>query len=155
MASINLDTFKKKQTNTKNYTYIDVHLDIMEEKKFIGQRNVVGRDMRVSYDIDAIKNSLVNLFNTIPGERLLLPDYGCDIRRYIFEPISDTNGKIIGDSIYNAIIKWESRVKVKNIYVQPIIDENQYNILLRIAVPFMTKLLDISSIFNKNGYILI
>lgn len=154
MASINLDTFKKKQTNTKDYTYVDLYLDIMEEKKFVGQRNVVGRDMRVSYDIDAIKNSLANLFNTIPGERLLLPDYGCDIRRYIFEPISDINGKIIGDSIHNAIVKWESRVRVKNIYVQPLIDENQYNILLRIAVPFMSKLLDISSIFNKNGYIL-
>lgn len=154
MASINFNVFKKKQYSNE-YTYVDLNLDITEQKPYVGNTNSTGRDLKVAFDIDAIKNSLINLFNTSPKERLLLPDYGCDIRRYIFEQINSSNAQMIGDEIYNAIVKWESRVRVKNVYVQPKPDENMYNIVLRIAIPFSEQYLDISSIFNSQGYIII
>ena len=41
----------------------------------------------VSAETD-IRQSLVILLGTIPGERVMQPDYGCDLRRLVFEPIN-------------------------------------------------------------------
>ena len=34
----------------------------------------------------AIKSDLIHLLLTTPGDRLYLPEFGADLRRYIFEP---------------------------------------------------------------------
>tara|TARA_R110000824_G_scaffold122403_6_gene279570 strand:+ start:4382 stop:4765 length:384 start_codon:yes stop_codon:yes gene_type:complete len=44
---------------------------------------------------DAIRSDLLHLLLTNKGERLYLPDFGSDLRKYIFEPNDDiTHGKI-------------------------------------------------------------
>ena len=37
-------------------------------------------------DRDAIKSDLLHLLLTNKGERLYMPDFGSDLRKYIFEP---------------------------------------------------------------------
>ena len=42
-----------------------------------------------------LKSDLLHLLLTNKGERLYLPDFGSDLRKYIFEPNDDiTHGKI-------------------------------------------------------------
>jgi phage baseplate assembly protein W len=45
------------------------------------------------------KNNLINLILTKKGERLMQPEFGCDVWRVLFEPIDN-----IENSIENAII---------------------------------------------------
>ena len=51
------------------------------------KKHPVTNDLVVSRDASAIKQSIVNLLLTNKGERPFNPDYGSDIRSYLFEPL--------------------------------------------------------------------
>ena len=51
------------------------------------KKHPVTNDVVVSRDASAIKQAIQNLLLTNKGERLMNPEYGSDIRRYLFEPL--------------------------------------------------------------------
>ncbi len=51
------------------------------------------------------KNNLINLILTKKGERLMQPDFGCDVWKALFEPM-DNIETLIEDSITNAVSIW-------------------------------------------------
>ena len=89
----------------------------------------------MSKDELAIKNSLVNLFNTTPGEKILNPEFGLNLKRFLFEPLTDLTARIIGETIYEGISKYEPRVRIINIGVIKDIDNQQFDITISIAIP--------------------
>lgn len=64
-----------------------------------------------------IKQSLEILMNTNKGERMMLPDYGCDLQSFLFESISSSNLHLLQDMIRTAILNYESRIEVNNVIV--------------------------------------
>jgi phage baseplate assembly protein W len=131
----------------------------MAQKPFelsTSNRTVVGKskDMKVAYDINAIKNSITNLFNTLPGERILLPDYGCDLRQFVFNAVTDMATKHIGRIIETSITKWEPRVRIVNINVDGYAETNEYIIGLILEVPFLSRgeTLKLSGLLNRQGF---
>ena len=158
MGSINFNSFKNVNYSQKNYTYTDIFLDMAQEpfEILMGDRTVNGngRDMKVAYDLNAIRNSIINLFNTLPGERILLPDYGCDLRRFIFEPITDSTSRLIGRTIKTSIEQWEPRVVLVNINVDAYISRAEYEVTLVLEVPFLQRneKLNIAGILNRQGF---
>ena len=126
-----------KQLEDTNFTYKDLHLDWDTDGKFVSQSNskTTGNDVKVSYDISAIKNSIRNLFNTRPGQRFLFPRYGLDLYQYLFEPITEKNALYIGKTINKAIETYEPRVRPINCRVLPLPDDNQYDITLIVEFP--------------------
>jgi len=157
MSSINLNSLENTTLNEEKYTYVDFHLDFSENligaatnfNQTIGN----GRDVAVSFDLNAIRNSLTNLFNTIPGERFLLPEYGSDLRRYVFDPISESSGRRIGREIQTSIDKWEPRVSLTKLDIVGHHDRNEYEITMVLAVPFLTEPLNLEGILTRDGYI--
>lgn len=80
---------------------------------------------------------------TNPGERINRPDFGCEIRRMLFNPNSEVSASLAQVSIYQALEKWLGTViKVENVKVQPI-DE-----LLEIRVVFVIKALQERTYLN-------
>jgi len=67
-------------------------------------------------DIELIKRDLLNNFYTRPGERLMMPTYGCGIWNYLFEPFDPVTKDAI---IYQCqqVINNDSRVQMKDINV--------------------------------------
>ncbi len=59
-----------------------------------------------------IRQSLAILLGTTFGERLIHPDFGCNLRDYLFEPVTVTLKSIIKDLVETAIIKHESRIRL-------------------------------------------
>tara|TARA_R110000751_G_scaffold3656_1_gene17392 strand:+ start:334 stop:717 length:384 start_codon:yes stop_codon:yes gene_type:complete len=55
-------------------------------------------------DADAIRADLLHLLLTNKGERLYMPDFGSDLKKYIFEPNDDVTHEQIKDNL-NATIK--------------------------------------------------
>jgi phage baseplate assembly protein W len=158
MGSINFNSFKNVNYSQKNYTYTDIFLDMAQEpfEILMGDRTINGngRDMKVAYDLNAIRNSIINLFNTLPGERILLPDYGCDLRRFIFEPITDSTSRLIGRTIKTSIEQWEPRVVLVNINVDAYISRAEYEVTLVLEVPFLQRneKLNVAGILNRQGF---
>ena len=60
----------------------------------------------------AIRQAILILLFTIPGERVMRPDYGCDLHRLIFSPNDDTTAGLAIHYIRRAIEQWEPRVDI-------------------------------------------
>ena len=64
-----------------------------------------------------IQQSLLILLGTAPGERVMHPDFGCGINRLVFEPISNSLFTKIKDLVEQAILLFESRIKLNDVVV--------------------------------------
>jgi len=145
MPSLTFTGLQKIQVTSKEYTYSDLHLDFA---------NPISKDLAVDYDVAAVKNSLINLFNTVPGQNLLNPEYGLNLVQYLFEPIGETNGRIIGNAIVDGITTYEPRVIIRTIDVETDEEEQTYYITLNILVPLLNTEIRIPGTLNKTGFIL-
>lgn len=124
----------------QQYIYKDLTLDMKEDTITTTgfSKAINGTDIAVSLDSAAIKNSLQNLFNTLPGQRFLFPEYGLDLRQYLFYPVNEGTGEAIKNKINTAIRTWEPRVQVNNILVIPEPDKNQYVINIILDIPSLS-----------------
>lgn len=61
-------------------------------------------------DKDMIKQSIIMILSTEIGDRKMLPEYGCALRQFMFEPITYTLLKRIEKEVDRAIRKWESDI---------------------------------------------
>jgi hypothetical protein len=139
----------------QGYLYKDLFLDITPSVYYNSQINkkVTLRDVQGSFDEQAIKNSLTNIFLTTPGQKILSPEFGLDLRRYLFEQVNDFNAFQIQDDILNRLPEMEPRVQVINVVVRPIPDQHEYYITLQINIPSLNIYgLSLQSLLNNNGY---
>lgn len=138
MPAIKLQGISAKSNEHTGYTYTDVTLDIkpndlQQNSNLYKPTN--STDIDVSVDEGAIKNALVNLFNTIPGQKVLNPEFGLDLKKFLFEPLTDFTAQVIGETIYKGIARWETRVLITNIDVRQDYDNYQYVISLTLLIP--------------------
>ena len=66
-------------------------------------------------DVDDIQSSLLILLTTRPGERVMRPDYGCNLDELLFEPLTTTFKTYIKDLVSTAILYYEPRIEVNSI----------------------------------------
>ena len=140
---------------SQGYLYKDLFLDLTPSVYYNKQLNkqVTLKDVQGSFDEQAIKNSVTNAFLTSPGQKILSPEYGIDLRRYLFEPVTDFNAFQIQDDIMNLLPDMEPRIQVERVIVQPIPDQHEYFITLQINVPSLNIYgLSLESLLNNNGY---
>jgi phage baseplate assembly protein W len=72
---------------------------------------------RTQSGMDQIKSDLLALLLTEPGERVMLPDFGTSLKKFIFEPNDSSVIEQIRNEIARAISIWEPRIAVQNIEV--------------------------------------
>jgi phage baseplate assembly protein W len=75
-----------------------------------------GRLERVG-DTEIIAQALRMLLRTTPGERLMRPDYGCDLRRYLFAPNTLATRRLIATEVARAINRFEDRIDLTSVDV--------------------------------------
>jgi uncharacterized protein len=63
-------------------------------------------------DDEAIRQSLLLLISTRPGERVMRPEYGCDLYRLVFSPNDDTTAGLAIHFVRQAVERWEPRIEV-------------------------------------------
>ena len=73
---------------------------------------------------DQIKSNLVNLLLTDIGERVMNPGFGTNLRRFIFEGITETNIEELRLSLISSISIYIPEITVQNITVTPNADYN-------------------------------
>jgi phage baseplate assembly protein W len=134
MASIYIDELKKTENKP---LYIDLKLDLnpnyVKKPRLQSFDNII--DLKASYDLEAIYNSIFNIFTTMPGQKILNPTFGLNLNQFLFTAITEDNATLIGELILQGIQRYEPRVVVRKVYVIPDPDENTYQIGLRLDVP--------------------
>ncbi len=65
-----------------------------------------GRSAAPLSDAEHVRDELLQLLLTSPGERLFLPEFGGGVRKLVFEPASDVLRGIVKARITNALSRW-------------------------------------------------
>jgi phage baseplate assembly protein W len=82
-------------------------------------------------DKKAIKSDLMHLLLTTKGERLYMPDFGTNLRKYLFEPNVASVSSDIRSEIQGAIDKYIPNLQVDKLEVEPY-EGNEHTVIVRI-----------------------
>ena len=66
----------------------------------------------------AIKSDLIHLLLTTPGDRLYLPDFGTNLRKFIFEPNDKKVREDIKTEVQNSISKYIPNLTITELTVE-------------------------------------
>jgi len=83
---------------------------------------------------DAIKNNLINYFLTNDNERYLSPNFGGNLRKYVFEQINSNNTDFLKEDIQQQITLYFPNVIVASLDVIEYPDNNQIVITLKYTI---------------------
>ncbi len=61
---------------------------------------------------EAVRQSLLMLLSTIPGERVMRPTYGCHLHRLVFWPNDDTTAGLAIHYVRRAVEQFEPRAAI-------------------------------------------
>ena len=76
----------------------------------------------------AIARSIRNLVLTTPGERFFNEDLGSGVSEVLFDTVDDISSAVIRDEIEQTIVRFEPRVKLQDVKVDPDYDNNEFNV---------------------------
>lgn len=142
-------------TNINDLKYQDLKLDFeysyTQNSEFLKKNEII--DLKVDYDLNAVKNSLRNMFITNRGEKLLNPYFGIGLASFVFDQATQSTAKIIGDAILTNINTFEPRVQVNKVNVIANEDDNSYTINIIMSVPQLkAELVNLIGLLNNKGF---
>ena len=94
------------------------------------QANPINNDIIGVKNDTAIARSIRNLIFTVPGERFFNEDLGSKVSQVLFDTVDDISASAIRDEIEDTIIKYEPRVKIKDIRVKPDFDNYTFDVTI-------------------------
>jgi phage baseplate assembly protein W len=89
-----------------------------------GAENILSRQE----DERLIKNDILQLLLTVPGERVMRPDFGVNLRNFVFEQLTPNDLASLRIEIELAITIHEPRVVVESVALERDDDNNQMRI---------------------------
>jgi len=76
----------------------------------------------ISEDED-IREAILIILSTTPGERVMRPEFGCGIHEYVFSVINSSNLLMIEDEIKTALTLYEPRISIEEVKAKPDVSE--------------------------------
>jgi phage baseplate assembly protein W len=68
---------------------------------------------------EKVQQAILVILLTEPGERVMRPDFGCGLRRFLMEPNTVAVRASIQRVVAAAIDAWEPRVRIREVTVTP------------------------------------
>ena len=94
------------------------------------QSNPLNDDLVALKNETAIARSIRNIVFTNPGEKFFQPNFGSRISESLFENLDDISALTIQDEIEDSIRKYEPRVSLIDVTVNPNFDTNQFDVVI-------------------------
>ncbi len=69
---------------------------------------------------ESVRDSLRNILLTRPGERLMRPEFGAGLQRFIHEPDHEATRRLIADVAKGAVQRFEPRIVLESVDVEPV-----------------------------------
>ena len=68
---------------------------------------------------EEIDGSLRAILATAPGERLMRPEFGCEIWNQLFATVDPNTLGLMAQAVRQAILRWEPRVELEEVLAVP------------------------------------
>lgn len=75
-----------------------------------------GTPAMVAHEED-IRQSILIILGTEPGERVMRPDFGAGLRAFVFEPVNPGTMTRLGNRVRDALVDFEARIDVLDVAV--------------------------------------
>ena len=75
-----------------------------------------GHIATAAYDED-VRQAILIILGTDPGERVMRPDFGAGLRAFVFEPMTPTTLEALRQRVQEALVDWEPRIDVERVAV--------------------------------------
>ena len=85
-------------------------------------------DIELSSAEDNIRQSVRIIIGTAKGERVMRPDFGCEVHDYVFAAADPATLSMVEDAVEDALVQWEPRIDVERVEAAP--DEENHNCVL-------------------------
>lgn len=86
------------------------------------------------YTKDAIRNNLLNFFLTNKNEHYLNPNFGANLRGFIFEQITNDNISNLKEDIQQQLGKYFSNIKIEKLDILEYPDTNEINVVMNYSI---------------------
>jgi phage baseplate assembly protein W len=80
---------------------------------------------------EKVAQSIRIILDTEPGERIMRPEFGCGLRRYLMQPNAVATRALIQRDVERALALWEPRIDLVTVRVDP--GDDPALVLIRIA----------------------
>ena len=77
-----------------------------------------GRVAEAAYE-DDVREAIRIILSTSPGERVMRPDFGAGLERFVFEPVNPSTVARVETAVRDALVAWEPRIDVLSVIVTP------------------------------------
>jgi len=74
-------------------------------------------ELRKVTNLEAILNSWMNILRTPKGTHLYDPEFGSNLHKFIFEPVTEETAEAIREDIYDSIMNYDDRASIDSIDV--------------------------------------
>ena len=141
MAYSNYDASTTNKSKRSNRIYSDLNLSFT--------KNPATKDVARLFDVQAIKRSVKNIILTNKYERPFNPDFGCNLRGFLFENITEPLLVVIKDRISMAIEKFEPRVSVEDVFVKEEDGSNGISIMVSFKINGVEQPVTVSTFLQR------
>ncbi|HZS38450.1 MAG TPA: GPW/gp25 family protein [Polyangia bacterium] len=84
---------------------------------------------------EAIRQSILIVLGTAPGERVMRPHFGCEIHELVYAPNNVNTAGLAAHYCIDALTKWEPRIDDVEAEAEPSPDDpNQLNLYIKYKV---------------------
>ena len=125
---ININT-KTKLTDNKQENKVYFSDVSLISKQKISTSNNSNFVITRSINVEAVKNSLRNIFSWQQGERILDPEFGSRLKEYLYQGLTQFNIEQIISEINRVVLYYEPRVTITEIRNITSIDDQENNIV--------------------------
>jgi phage baseplate assembly protein W len=80
--------------------------------------DAAGRIAEAAYE-DDVREAIRIVLSTSPGERVMRPDFGAGLERFVFEPVNPATVTQVETAVRDALVAWEPRIDVLETRVTP------------------------------------
>jgi phage baseplate assembly protein W len=82
-------------------------------------RNENGEEkIKMAADETSVRQSIEIILSTARGERVMRPDFGCNLNRLLFSPNNGTTRALAAFEVQEALRTWEPRIDVLDVAVR-------------------------------------
>jgi phage baseplate assembly protein W len=76
-----------------------------------------------------IRQAILIIIQTNPGERVMRPDFGTGLNAFVFEPVNPTTMAQVKTRVEDALINWEPRIDVEEVKVTSDPEEDRKSVV--------------------------